>query len=110
MTPITSPGTPGQRWYNRAFLEVRQTIECTFGIWKSRWRSMDRTEGTLCYSPEKCKIIIATMVLHNMCIDHGLLTELEATMDEPTPGIDYLQEPSENGIIMRETIVTEFFQ
>ena len=50
------------------------------------------------------------MVLHNMCIDHGLLTELEATMDEPTPGIDYLQEPSENGILMREAIVTEFFQ
>ena len=50
------------------------------------------------------------MVLHNMCIDHGLLTELETTMDEPTPGIDYLQVPSENGILMREAIVTEFFQ
>ena len=49
------------------------------------------------------------MVLHNMCIDHGILTELETSMDEPTPDIDYLKEPSENGI-MRETIVTEFFQ
>ena len=48
------------------------------------------------------------MVLHNMCIDHGLLTELETSMDGPTPDIDYLQEPSENGILMRETIVTEF--
>ena len=75
MTPITSPSTPGQRRYNRAFLKVRQTIEFTFGIWKSRWSSMDKTGGTLCNSPEKnCKIIIATMVLHNMCIDHGLLT------------------------------------
>ena len=105
MTPITSPGTPGQRRYNRAFLKVRQTIECTFGIWKSRWRSMDKTGGTLCCSPEKCcKIIIATMVLHNMCIDHGLLTELETSMDEPTPEIDYMQEPSENGILIRETM------
>ena len=111
MTPITSPGTPGQRRYNRAFLKVRQTIECTFGIWKSRWSSMDKTGGTLCYSPEKCCIIIiAIMVLHNMCIDHGLLIELETSMDEPTPGIDYLQEPSENGILMSEAIVTEFFQ
>ena len=52
------------------------------------------------------------MVQHNMCIDHGLLTELETwmKMDEPTPDIDYLQEPSENGILMRETIVTEFCQ
>ena len=47
MTPISSPATPGQRRYNRAFLKVRQTIECTFGIWKSRWRSMDKTGGTL---------------------------------------------------------------
>ena len=50
MTPITSPITPGHRRYNRAFLKARQTIECTFGIWKSRWRSMDKTGGTLCYS------------------------------------------------------------
>ena len=41
---------------------------------------------------------------------HGLLTELETSMDEPTHDIDYLQEPSENGILMRETIVTKFFQ
>ena len=111
MTPISSPATPGQRRYNRAFLKVRQTIECTFGIWKSRWRSMDKTGGTLCYSPERCcRIIIATMVLHNLCINHGLLIEIETFVDEPTPDTDYLQEPSENGMLMRETIVTEFFQ
>ena len=48
------------------------------------------------------------MVLHNLCIDQGLLTELEPSMDEPTPDTDYLQESSENGILMRETIVTTF--
>ena len=50
------------------------------------------------------------MVLHNLCINHGLLTEIETFVDEPTPDTDYLQEPSENGMLMRETIVTEFFQ
>ena len=96
MTPITFPATPGQRRYNRAFLKVRQTIEYTFGIWKSSWRSMDKTGGTLWYNPEKCcRIIIATMVLHNLCIDNGLLAELEKLiLDEHTPDTDYLQEPS----------------
>ena len=40
MTPITYPTIPGERRYNRAFCKVGQTIECTFGIWKSRWRSL----------------------------------------------------------------------
>ena len=36
MTPILSPITVGDSWYNRAFLKTRKTIECTFGIWKKR--------------------------------------------------------------------------
>ena len=32
MTPIPSPITPGQRRFNRAFVKVLKTIECTFGI------------------------------------------------------------------------------
>ena len=50
MTPIPSPTTPGQRRYNRAFVKVRKTIECSFGIWKKRWLSMDKTVGSLSYS------------------------------------------------------------
>ena len=52
MTSIPFPTTPGQRRYNRAFVKVRKTIECYFGIWKSRWRSMGKTGGFLSYSPE----------------------------------------------------------
>ena len=42
MTPLSSPVTPHERRYNRAFVKTRKTIECTFGIWKSRWRSRIR--------------------------------------------------------------------
>ena len=107
MTPITYPITPGQRRYNRAFLKVRKTIECTFGIWKSRWRSMDKTGGTLCYTPERvCKIILSTMLLHNMCINHGLLMDIDID-EELTLDID-LPEPSANGVTMRQEIVSNF--
>ena len=108
MTPIPSPITPGQRRFNRAFVKVPKTIECTFGIWKSRWRSMDKTGGTLCYTPERvCKIILATMLLHNMCINHGLSTVIDI-IKEHSLDIDPL-EPSANGVIMRQEIVSNFF-
>ncbi|KAI6658940.1 Nuclease HARBI1 [Oopsacas minuta] len=61
MTPLLSPVTPRERRYNRAFLKTRKTIECTFGIWKSRWRSMDKTGGSLCYSPEGLQ---TNLILH----------------------------------------------
>ena len=78
MTPILSPVTSSQRRYNRAFLKARKTIECTFGIWKSRWRSMDKAGGNLCYSLEiVCKLIVSTMILHNFCIDRGMLTDID---------------------------------
>ena len=104
MTPIPSPTTPGQRRYNRGFVKVRKTIECYFVIWKSRWRSMDKTGGLLSYSPEKCcKIIMATMVLHNICINHGLDTVID-TLDET---IDDTITPhsSGNGVLMRQEIL-----
>ena len=79
LTPILSPETPSQRRYNRAFLRTRKTIECAFGLWKSRWRSMDKTGGSLCYSPGRvCRLVVATMVLHNICVQHGLQWEIES--------------------------------
>ena len=73
LTPILSPATPGERRYNRTFLKARKNIECAFCVWKSRWRAVDKAGGTLCYFPERvCKLAVATMVLHNICIDHGL--------------------------------------
>ena len=59
--------TPGERRYNRSFLQSRKTIECAFRLWRSRWRSMHGTGGTLCYAPHRaCRF--ATMVLHNMML------------------------------------------
>ena len=42
-----------------------------------------QNKGPLSYSPEKiCEIIIANMLLHNICINHGLFTDMD-TLDEP---------------------------
>ena len=107
MTPILSPVTSSERRYNRAFLKTRKTIECTFDIWKSRWRSMDKTGGSLRYSPEvACKLIISTMVLHNFCIDHGP-TEIN-TLEIDFP-IDLNDDHSENANLLRQQIVVNYF-
>ena len=49
LTPILSPTTPSEIRYNRSFVK-RKTIECAFDLWKTRWRSMDKSGGTLCHS------------------------------------------------------------
>ena len=101
ITPILSPVTSRERRYNRAFLKTRKTIECTVGIWKSRWTLMDKTGGSLCYSPEViCKLIISTMVLHNFCIDHGLHTDIDIVENE---------DHSVHGNMLRQQIVHNYF-
>ncbi|MCL4154174.1 UNVERIFIED_CONTAM: hypothetical protein GTU68_060049 [Idotea baltica] len=55
--------------YNRAHCGTRFKIENTFGIWKSRFRCLDKSSGSMQYSPERCcKIITATAILHNIAI------------------------------------------
>ena len=110
MTPLLSPVTPRERRYNHAFLKTRKTIEYTFGIWKSRWRSMDKTGGSLCYSPERvCKLILSSMKLHNFCIDCRLQIDIEnLESDMPYTETDYT-EHSDNGILVRENIIRNYF-
>ena len=82
LAPLLSPNTPGERRYNRAFLKTWKNIECAFGLWKSRWRAMDKTGGTLCYTAERvCKLVISTMILHNICIKHELQLEQEVSIE-----------------------------
>ena len=56
---------------------------------------------------QRCKIIMATMVLHNICIYHGLHTVID-TVDET---IDDTITPhsSGSGELMRQEIVSTFF-
>lgn len=48
-------------------------MERSFGVPKSRFRCLDTSAGTLLYTPIKCcYIVIAVVVLHNMCITNGI--------------------------------------
>ena len=62
--------------------QSRKTIVCAFVLWESRCRSMLITGATLCYtSTSVCRLVIVTMVLHNICIANGLQWESEFNDD-----------------------------
>ena len=108
MTLTLAPVTSSERRYNRSFLKTRKTIECAFAIWKNQWRCMDKTGGSLCYSPEViCKIIVSTMVLHNFCIDHRLHTDIDISESEFPTDLDDGQQ-SENANFLRRQIVANY--
>ena len=67
---------------------------------------MYKTGGTLCYSPERvCRLAVATIVLHNICIDHGLQWEndviTEDIIDPPDTTI--------SGNIVRQSVISDYF-
>ena len=112
LTPIISPATPSERRYNKAFLKTRKTIECAFGVWKSRWRSMDKTGGTLCYLPDRvCRSVVATMVLHNICIDHNLIWQIDPIEQESIIAADVHPPDSVtySASSIRNSVITNYF-
>ena len=73
MTPVPTPSTPSEQAYNLAHAKSRNIIECCFGVLNSRFQCLDKSGGTLLYTPQKaCKIFVASAVLHNFCISHSL--------------------------------------
>ena len=110
ITPLQSPNTPSERRYNRAFLKTRKHIECAFGLWKSRWRSMDKTGGTLCYTPGRvCKLVLATMILHNICIKHGLQLEQEVSIEIEEDIEPESHDFDTSGQQIRQSIINDYF-
>ena len=75
MTPF---GTPiCEKKFNLLHQKTRRVIEQAFGVLKSRWRILDHTGGSLCYSPAKvskiatvllvaCSTIFAVAMVHRL--------------------------------------------
>ena len=70
---------------------------------------MDKTGGTLYYSPGRvCRLAVATMILHNICIDNGLQGEVDIITEA-----DDIVAPSDattlSGNIVRQSVETDYF-
>jgi len=116
MTPVAAPTTPSEIAYNRRHCRTRVVIERCFGLWKSRFRCLDKSGGTLLYTAEKaCRLVIATAVLHNFCISR----QIPAEVDEAVVARDAAIQPqpqqptaqparSLNGVELRRRLIQQF--
>ena len=53
MTPFSAPFTSAERKFNVLHRKTCCLVERAFGVLKHRWRILDHTRGSLCYSPAK---------------------------------------------------------
>ena len=84
MTFIIQPATSAERDFNEVNRKTRCLIKRAFGVLKSRWRILDHTGGSMCYSPTKVdKITITCCVLHNICRTNGTPILEPNSADEP---------------------------
>lgn len=73
LTPVLNPITPSENRYNSVHVNTRNTIERAIGVFKSRFRCIDFSGGTLIYTPKKaCRIAVAVAVLHSLCVDNNV--------------------------------------
>ena len=75
------------------------------------WRSMHRTGGTLCYAPDRlCRLVIATMVLYNICIEHGLQWESVFDVDGEEEVKETIPHDSiTSGTAVRQSVIEQYF-
>ena len=82
MTPKAHPINDAERNYNNAHTHTRVVIERAFGVLKHRFRCLHKSGGALTYAPGKsCNIIVACMVLHNICINGNVPNNNEEEED-----------------------------
>ena len=63
------PQNKDEERFNKVFRIVRCSVERALGVWKARWRIVDKQGGPIRCAPDKAsKIIVPTAILHNMCI------------------------------------------
>ena len=111
MTPFLNPSTGAQRRYNKAHKKTRCVIERTFGVWKSRFRCLDKSGGNMMFSPERCcRDIIATAILHNICITRRIpLPEDQVELDDEDENEVYNGPIERGGLQGRAHLVQSYF-
>ena len=70
---------------------------------------MDRSAGVY-YAPVRiCKLVIATMKLHNICIEHGLQWEDESPVEIDEDEEIFLLDSMTSGHAVRLKVVADYF-
>jgi hypothetical protein len=116
MTPVMNPLTPGDRRYNVSQRRTRNTSERTIGVWKMRFLCIHKSGGCMMFAPARCvKVIIATAILHNICIEHGIpMNQDPDLVDEEGDELDNVlgdqnDQQDANGVVVRNKLIQTVF-
>lgn len=111
LTPLANAVTQSELSYNAAQSKTRNVIERCFGVMKSRFRCLDKSGGTLLYSPEKTyKIVMAVSVLHNFCLSRNIATTIDPEVVrcnaalQPQTNVQTVNQPA-SAAELRRTVV-----
>lgn len=66
LTPLIQPHTLPEERYNSSQIKTRNPVERLFGVWKRRFPCL--SQGMRIDVQKVCEVIVATAVLHNMCL------------------------------------------
>ncbi|XP_067217072.1 putative nuclease HARBI1 [Linepithema humile] len=106
MVPFKDNGhlTVRQKNFNFCLSSARMAIERTFGLWKGRWRSILDCLPMIILEkiPE---YLLATCVLHNICILKGDLIDFEQTHEEDVSSEALISDRMEDGNTKRQRIM-----
>ncbi|XP_012825361.1 myelin-oligodendrocyte glycoprotein-like [Xenopus tropicalis] len=106
ITPIHRPRSLADRAFNQAHVRARSVIERTFGVLKSWFRCLDKSGGSLMYSPTKvANFVGACAVLHNLANRHGLPGDVADDLEDPIHPPDPVQSADARGSQVRGQII-----
>ena len=102
-----------KRKYQKAHTKTRNVTERSFGVLKQRFRCLDFSGGAIQLTPSRCcKIILATAVLHNMCItDYTPLPKTLGPFECDDDHHEICHEPpsTSSGVTVRQKLICDVF-
>ncbi|XP_030745076.1 putative nuclease HARBI1 isoform X2 [Sitophilus oryzae] len=107
LTPFRQVRTPGERRYNQAHIQTRNTVERLFGVLKRRFPCLSR--GLATKISTSCYIIVACAILHNISITYRDIIDEPLQIDDDVPEIIFREGNLGLGNVMRNHIVHNYF-
>ncbi|XP_021194917.3 putative nuclease HARBI1 [Helicoverpa armigera] len=108
LVPIAKPQTSAEEAYNKCHIATRSTVERCFGVWKRRCPCLEKGI-TLNKTSTVLQVIVASAVLHNMCIDLDEMeppSDIDITMDDI---ITIPDEPNQTAVSVRTALINSMF-
>ena len=106
LTPVQNASNRAEEAYNRAHRTTRSVVERGFGRWKLRFRCLHKSGGCFMFASERSlKVIAATAILHNICIERNTPLGDDDNDDDEMDSDDDEGSDEDNGGVLQDNEV-----